>query len=68
MGAKAAKPDGIPPKPRSGANVRFLRDDDPRVKVRRCLMCRNDFWSAHAGNRRCAKCSEQVALLGLTPD
>jgi hypothetical protein len=68
VGRKPTKPKGPPAKPRAGANVRFLRDDDPRVKVRRCLMCGNDFWSAHAGSRRCAKCSEQVALLGLTPD
>lgn len=31
-------------------------------------MCGNDFWSAHAENRRCAKCSEQVVWLELTPN
>ena len=57
-----------PRKPRAGANVRFLRDDDPRVKVRRCLMCGRGFWSAHAEYRRCQPCTDKVALLGLTPD
>ena len=52
-----------PARPRAGANARFFRDDDPRVKVRRCLMCGGDFWSAHAGNRMCAACIEKAREL-----
>lgn len=60
----AAKAEDIPPKPTRGRGVRYaLRDDDPRVKVRRCLMCGANFWSAHAGNRRCVSCSEKAALV-----
>lgn len=60
---KATKPEREPPKPRGvGGHVpRWLRPDDPRVKVRRCLMCGGDFWSAHAGNRMCARCLERAA-------
>lgn len=62
MDAKA-KPACRPARPRAGANARFFRDDDPRVKVRRCLMCGGDFWSAHAGNRMCAACIEKAREL-----
>ena len=42
---------------------RDIGTDDPRVKVRRCLMCGGDFWSAHAGNRMCAACIEKAREL-----
>jgi hypothetical protein len=60
---KAAKAEGVPPKPRGvGGHVpQWLRDNDPRVKVRRCLMCSANFWSAHAGNRLCVPCTEKAA-------
>jgi len=60
---RATKPENTPPLPREwGGHVpRWLRPDDPRVKVRACIRCRTDFWSAHAGHRFCPKCAEEVS-------
>ncbi len=62
---KAAKSENAPAIPRGwGGHVpRWLRADDPRVKVRACIRCRADFWSAHAGHRFCPKCAEEVRTI-----
>lgn len=62
---KAAKPENAPAIPREwGGHVpRWLRADDPRVKVRACIRCRADFWSAHAGHRFCPKCAEEIRAI-----
>lgn len=62
MEAKA-KPASRPARPCAGANARFSRDEDPHVKVRRCLMCGSDFWGAQAANRICAARIEKAREL-----
>jgi len=59
---KVATPDDLPPKPRTwGGHIPpWLRDDDPRVRVRTCLPCGTNFWSAGPHNRICPKCSEKI--------
>jgi hypothetical protein len=52
---KATKPK----KPQS----KWFKPGDPRVKVRRCIICRTEFWSAHAGHRICTKCKDKVEQL-----
>lgn len=45
----------------SGGHVPcWLRADDPRSKIRACIRCRADFWSAHAGHWFCPKCAEET--------
>lgn len=58
VAALAGEQANPPPPRRSKADIGEipLTRPKPTAKIRKCLMCRSDFWSSHAGERICGDC------------
>lgn len=45
--------------------MRYPLPTDPEVKQRRCLSCREMFFSQHSGNRMCDDCKNRAETRGM---